>query len=101
MWDVPINVIREQWTTVTDHLTLSAALIVFGFFLGWSFCWLYFRQQLNVSKDRIEHYKERLGEITPAERLKRQKIREALGELMVEGQGILRLYRNLSSVQPE
>jgi hypothetical protein len=83
------DTIAAGWPLMVDHPALFFAIGMIGFSLGWGVAWLYFRQQLNLRADRIEHYRAQLGERTPVERERRRTTRETLGELLNEGHALL------------
>jgi hypothetical protein len=74
--------ISAEWSTVTGHWQLAFALAGLGFFLGCWLTWLYFRQQLNVRADRIEHLRAQIDA--------RPQTGDGRGVLSVSGPNVFR-----------
>jgi hypothetical protein len=84
-----------------DYPTMSAsALVLSGIAIGGIGSWVILNQRLKHNREVIEHWKDKAGERTPVEKEKRLRIRESLGEFLIEGHQILNLCHQENSPAP-
>jgi len=90
----------ELWTSypTMSPLVLFGAVLGLGIVIGW----LFVRQQQNIRTDRIAFLETKLGDRTPADKLKRQRARVDIAKFIESGQAINSKFQNhLHPPKPE